>query len=292
MIRSMTGYGQGRGTVQGCRLEVELRSVNHRFSEITLKLPKPLLFLEPEVKKRLKERFLRGRLDLLATLNETKESTRRLEIDLALAKQYRRALQELKSRLKLKGDIDLNLLTDFRNLITVEERPSGHKHLVTVFYRLLNQAGNRLDRMRQKEGRTLAGDLTRRLERIGRSVGHIKRRAPNVLTEYRRRLKKRVKWLSKGTTLDSQRLEQEVALYATRCDITEEMTRIESHLSQFKAMIMSRETVGRSLDFLIQEMHREINTTGSKANDADISRQVILIKSELERLREQIQNVE
>jgi uncharacterized protein (TIGR00255 family) len=292
MIRSMTGYGQGQATVQGRRLEMELRSVNHRFCEITLKLPKPLVFLEPEIKKRLKERFPRGRLDLLVTLNETKESARRLEIDLPLAKQYRRALQELKSRLKVKGDINLALLTDFRNLITVEERPSGSKRLIPAFYRLLEQAVNRLDHMRQREGRMLARDLASRLEQISKSVGLIKRRVPGVLTEYRERLKKRVKWLTKGTPLDSQRLEQEVALYATRCDITEEMTRIESHLSQFRAMIKSHKAVGRSLDFLTQEMHREINTTGSKANDANISRQVIFIKSELERLREQIQNIE
>jgi uncharacterized protein (TIGR00255 family) len=292
MIRSMTGYGQGRVTVQGHRLEMELRSVNHRFCEITLKLPKPLVFLEPEIKKRLKERFPRGRLDLQVTLNETKTSDRRLEIDLPLAKQYRHALQELKSRLKVKGDIDLALLTDFRNLITVEERPTGSKRLIPAFYRLLNQAVSRLDRMRQREGRVLARDLKSRLEQISRSVGIIKKRVPQVLTDYRERLMKRVKWLTKGTPLDSQRLEQEVALYATRCDISEEMTRIESHLSQFRTMIMARKAVGRSLDFLIQEMHREINTTGSKANDTDISRQVILIKSELERLREQIQNVE
>ena len=293
MIRSMTGYGQGHVMIDGCRLEVGLRSVNHKFCEVSAKLPKLFLPLESEVKKRLQKRFNRGRLDLQVTLNGTKEYARRLEVDLDLARQYRQALQKVKNQLNVKGEVDLALLINFRSLITVEEQPLGHKHFIRALYRVLDRAADQLDRMRQREGRALAKDLTRRLGRIRKSVEQIKRRAPKGITEYRDRLAKKIKWLTEGTPLDAQRLEQEVAFYAVRSDINEEMTRMESHLSQFKSMMMTAtEAVGRSLDFLIQELHREINTAGSKAGDITISRQVVLIKSELERLREQVQNVE
>ena len=292
MIRSMTGYGQGQVALEGRRLEVEIRSVNHKFSEISVKLPKALVFLEPDLKKQLQQRFPRGRLDLLVTLNGTPDYSRRLEVDIEMGRQYRSALQELKTQLKLEGEIDLAMLTNCRNLISVEEKPLESRHLTRVFFRVFGQAANGLEGMRQREGRALAVDLKRRLGRIAKSLGIIKRRAPKVVTEYRTRLNLRIKSLTEGSQLNPQRLEQEVALYAARCDISEEVTRIEAHLAQFRSMINVTRAVGRTMDFLIQELHREINTTGSKANDSEISRQVISIKSELERLREQAQNVQ
>lgn len=292
MIRSMTGYGRSQASVEGSRIELELRSVNHRYCEIAVRLPKPLSSLEAPVKKRLQQRFARGRLDLQVTLNGTGEYARRLEMDLDLAQQYRRLYQVLKTRLKIKGEIDLALFTNFRNIITVTERSLGSKRLVHTFYRLLDQAARRLEQMRRREGRALARDLIRRLQRIRRSIGAIKRRVPKAVIHYQRQLQIRINRLTEGMSLDPRRLGQEVAFYATRCDVSEEVTRLESHLSQFETMVRAPAAVGRSLDFVIQEMHREVNTAGSKADDVYISRQVILIKSELEKLREQVQNVE
>ena len=288
----MTGYGRGYTTVEGSRLEVELRSVNHRFCEIVVRLPKPLSSLEAQVKRRLQERFARGRLDLQVTLNGRGRYARRLEMDLNLARQYRRLLQDLKTRLNIKGDINLALFTNFQNIVTVADHPLSNRRLVHAFYRLVDQAVRRLEGMRQKEGQILARDLARQLQKIKKSVGVIKHRAPKVIADYQRRLRSRITRLVDGLPLDQKRLEQEVAYHASRCDVNEEMTRIESHVFQFEAMMRTAAPVGRSLEFLIQEIQREANTTGSKANDVIISRQVILIKSELERLREQVQNVE
>ena len=296
MIRSMTGYGRSEGSVGTNRLGVEVRSVNHKFCEITIRLPKPLLSQEARVKKRLLQRFTRGRLDVQVTLNGAGEATKRLEVDLGLAKQYRRVLKELKATLKVKGDPDLALFTNFRDIITVTEQPTGSKRLAQVFHRLLHQAMGRLDRMRRREGNALARDISRRLQRITRSIGEIKHRVPGVVADYQQRLRNRIGQLTHGMSLDASRLEQEVALHASRCDVSEELTRLESHLSQFAAMMhppkAESEAVGRSLDFLIQEMHRETNTIGSKANDAEISQRVVLMKSELEKIREQVQNIE
>jgi len=292
MIQSMTGHGRSQSKTGNNRMEVDLRSTNHKFSEISVKLPKPLSFLENQVKKRLQQRFSRGRVDLSVTLNGSEEHGRRLEMDLDLARQYRRLLLQLKSRLGVEGDVDLALLSNFRNIITVAEKPSGDKRVVQVFFKLLNEAVDRLERMRKKEGKALAADLGRRLGRIRKAVQEIQKRVPQVVVIYRQQLQSRIRQLTEGVPLDSRRLEQEVALFATRCDISEEMTRLESHLSQFGDMLRKPGAIGRSLDFLIQEMHREINTTGSKANDVAISRQVILVKSELEKIREQVQNVE
>ena len=292
MISSMTGYGRSHATVGGSRMEVELRSVNHKFCEISVRLPKPLVSVENLVKKRLQQRFSRGRLDLSVSLNGTGEYAKRLEMDLDLARQYRQLLERLKSRLNIKGDIDLTLLTNFRNIITVSERPLANKRVIQTFYRLLDQAANRLGRMREKEGQELAKDISRRLQRIKHAVRSMKARAPKVTTNYQKQLRARLSRLTEGIHFEKRRLEQEVALFATRCDVSEEITRLGSHLSQFEAMMKKPMAVGRSLDFLIQEMHREINTCGSKANDVFISNQVILVKTELEKIREQVQNIE
>jgi uncharacterized protein (TIGR00255 family) len=292
----MTGYGRSEGAMGGNRLGVEIRSVNHKFCEIAVRLPKPLLTYETQIKKRLQKRFARGRFDVLVTLNGASEQSKHLEVDLGLARQYRRILRELQDKLKVQGDLDLALFTNFRDIITVTEEPKGSKRLGILLGRLLDQAMNRLDRMRRREGLALSRDLMKRLRQITRSIEVIKQRAPEVVTDYQQRLDNRIRQLAHGTSLDSQRLEQEVALYASRCDVNEELTRLESHLTQFVAMMhpskAGNEAVGRSLDFLLQEMHREINTVGSKANDALISREVVLIKSELEKIREQVQNVE
>lgn len=292
MIQSMTGYGRSRTSWNGNRLELELRSVNHKFCEVSVRLPKPLSAIENQVRKRLQQRFARGRLDLSVTLNGGAETAQRLEMDLELAREYRRLLDRLKTRLGLGGEIDIGLLTQFRNVITVSERPQANVGEIRTFYRMLDQAASRLEKMRRKEGRELQKDLTLRIRTIRESVRQMKAQSPKVTGTYRKQLLARVKRLAEGVRIEPGRLEQEVALFATRCDISEELTRLESHFLQFEAMMKSGNAVGRSLDFLIQEMHREVNTCGSKANDVLISQQVILIKTELEKIREQVQNVE
>lgn len=291
-MQSMTGYGRSQAVIDGSRLEVELRSVNHKFCEVSIRLPKLLASHETRIKKRLQQRFCRGRLDLQVVLNGAGEFDRRLELDFPLARQYRRLLQDLKTKLRLKGEIDLFLFSNFKNIITVKEQLSVSRRLIQSLDPLLDRAAKGLERMRVREGRSLARDLTRRLARVRSAIGLVKARIPKLNLEHKRKLQSRINRLMKGVLLDPGRVEQEAALFAIRSDVSEEVTRMESHISQFAKMVHSADPIGRSLDFLIQEMHREVNTLGSKGNDVYVSKQVIFMKSEIEKLREQVQNIE
>ena len=184
MIQSMTGYGRSQATVGENRMEVELRSINHKFCEISVKLPKPLSALENQIKKRLQQRFSRGRLDLSVSLNGTEEHARHLQMDLELAGQYRRLLLRLKKRLGVQGEVDLSLLANFRNIITVAEKPTGDRRVAQAFFKLLEQAEGRLERMRRKEGKALAADVGRRLGRIRKAAREIRTLAPQVVVNY------------------------------------------------------------------------------------------------------------
>jgi uncharacterized protein (TIGR00255 family) len=292
MIRSMTGYGRGEGRYQSCMMVVELRSVNHRYCEVMLRLAKPLLAIETDFKKLIQDRFTRGRIDCSVTLDGGEESAKHLSLNRELARQYYSLLEMLKQDLGLEGKVDLAMLANFRDLIVVTEPPVLLEELGIVAKRLLKKAIESLDEMRQEEGRQLYQDLTNRIEVLRQSLKKIHSRVPRVVKSYRGQLMRRVKMLTRGIKLDHDRIHQEVALYAERCDVTEEVTRLQSHIKQFEKMVSGNQAVGRSLDFLIQEMNREVNTIGSKSNDVRIAREVVHLKGELEKLREQVQNVE
>ena len=292
MIQSMTGYGRSEGYYGNFAIVVELRSTNHKYCDVVVRLPKFLTALETSLKKRIQQRFTRGRLELAVTINGAAEQTKRLDVDLELAEQYVRILRELKTKLELPGHVDLTLLTGFRDIITVSEMVEATDALVQMIHGLVKEATGRLEAMRRKEGQALAKDLLERLRIIEKSLGRIKSRVPGMVQGYQTRLRERIGQLAQGTKLDQNRLAQEVAIFAERCDVNEELIRLKSHLKQFKAMVRGKEAVGRSLDFLIQEMNREVNTIGSKAGDAAIALDVVGAKSELERLREQVQNIE
>jgi uncharacterized protein (TIGR00255 family) len=273
-------------------MTVELRSVNHRYCEVMMRLPKPLLAIETDLKKLIQDRFRRGRLDCSVTLDGEEESTKLLSLNRELAKQYYLLLETLKQDLGLEGKVDLAMLANIRDLIVVTEPPLRLDELGAAAKSLLKKALEAVDEMRRGEGRQLYHDLTARLQILRQALKKIHSHAPQVVRSYQRQLMKRVKMLTHGLKLDKDRIHQEVALYAERCDITEEVTRLRSHFQQFEKMISGNQAVGRSLDFLIQEMNREVNTIGSKSNDAMIAREVVHLKGELEKLREQVQNVE
>lgn len=288
----MTGYGRSEGRHQNHTMVVELRSVNHRYCEVMLRLPRPLLSIETEFKKLIQDRFPRGRIDCSVTLNGEGESVKQLSLNRELAKQYCSLLETLKQELGLEGKVDLAMLADLPGLIMVTEPPVLLEELGTAAKKLLKKAMDSLDEMRKREGKQLYQDLTNRLKVLRQAFKKIVSRAPTAVKTYQRQLIKRVEKLSQGLKLDQDRIHQEVALYAERSDVTEEITRLQSHIKQFEQMISTDQTVGRSLDFLIQEMNREVNTIGSKGNDIVISREVVFMKGELEKLREQVQNIE
>ena len=292
MITSMTGYGRREAVWRGGSVVAELRSVNHRFCEVVIRLPRALSSLEDDFKRRIQRRCTRGRVELAVSLHGGKDSGRTISLDRSLAKQYHRLLGDLKQDLRLGGTIDVALLAGFRDIVSVSDQPVVDRRMTGIVRRLMTGALADLDAMRRREGAALARDAKNRMQLVRQAAASIATRTPLVVQEYFERMKARVEKLVGSGQADSARLHQEIALYADRCDVTEELTRLESHLAQFTAALNSRGPVGKTLDFLLQEMGREVNTIGSKANDAEISTHVVQIKSELEKVREQVQNIE
>lgn len=292
MITSMTGFGRRQAPWLEGTITVEARSVNHRFLEIVVRLPKSMGALENRLKKAIQGHCARGRIELTVSIQGTQEGTRSLHLDGEMAKQYHDALRSLQRRLRLGGTIDLRLVAGFRDLFVLSEQPANDPKLEKLIERLGKQVIKDLVTMRKKEGQLLGEDILNRLKTIDGLKGEIAKRAPSVSQELFARMKERVQQLLNGHTLDSQRLYQELAIYADRTDITEELVRLNAHVVQFRQMVDRGQPVGKTLDFLIQEMGREVNTIGSKSGDILITRAVVQMKAELERLREQVQNVE
>jgi uncharacterized protein (TIGR00255 family) len=292
MIRSMTGFGRKQAPWQDGSVTVEVRSVNHRFLEIACRLPRTLTALEDMFKKAVQQRCSRGRIDMTVTIQGGKGRPGTVQVDQALAKQYHQMLRTLKHSLKLTGSIDVGLIAGLRDVVSVTDQPSEDPQLVTLVQKLATQALADLQDMREQEGVALAKDIQGRLQAMRGHRSAVTIRSPKVLQEAFERMKQRIEKILGTEPPDIPRLHQELALYADRCDITEEIVRLDSHMIQFEQHLNRAESVGKTLDFLLQEMGREINTIGSKANDTEIAGLVIQMKAELERIREQVQNVE
>lgn len=292
MMKSMTGFGKREATVKGVTISAEIRSVNHRFREIVLRLPKGKVELEEELKGVVAKQCNRGRIEVSVVYGGAKEAPKTLQLDRAMARQYHQLLGDLQRDLKLGGSIDVSLLGSFREVFTVGEQTIDPQAADKAVKRLVTGAVEDLDRMRRREGKALQADMMKRIQIIKHVQGQIRRRLPIVTKGYYDRMKERVQDLMGEGALDDQRMRQELAIFADRCDITEELTRLDSHCQQFDALMKGKAPVGRQLDFLLQEMGREVNTIGSKANDAEVSKSVVQLKGELEKIREQVQNVE
>ena len=292
MIRSMTGFGRRQAPWQDGSVTVEMRSVNHRFLEIACRLPRPLSQLEDSFKKAIQQRCTRGRIDITVTVQGGKGRTGSVNLDQPLAKQYHHALRTLKKSLKLSGSIDLALMAGLRDVVSVSDQPAEDPKLAKMVQQLTTQALTDLDAMRTREGNALAEDMRARVQTIREHKTRIAARTPLLAQEAFDRMKIRVEKLLGSEIPDSPRLYQELAVYADRGDITEEIVRLDSHMIQFEETLNRAESVGKTLDFLLQEFGREVNTIGSKANDAEIAGHVVQMKAELERIREQVQNVE
>ena len=292
MLKSMTGFGSGRATVGAEEITVELRSVNHKFCEVKPRLPRELSMLDASVVKLVKDRLARGAVDLIVKRSAHAAVGLVPVVDVALAKEYRRAFAELAATLGVPDNTSMKDIASQQNVVRLEEPHTNLDDATKAVELALAQALEALSVMRAKEGVALKADLVARLELVSTWSQEIQALAPKSLEQWRDRLAARVAELSKGLPIDPQRMAQEVALFAERTDIAEELTRMESHLVQFRALLASSEPSGRKMDFLVQEMHREVNTTGSKSQHAEISIRVMQLKSELERIREQVQNVE
>jgi uncharacterized protein (TIGR00255 family) len=291
----MTGYGRAEAVLGGRKYVVEIKSLNHRYLELSLRIPANLLPLEMEIKKKINEHLIRGKIDITIRRETYSgiEGSRLLEVNLPLVKNYYDLLIQLKDLFNLKEDITLDMMAGLKDVFIPLETLEDE---ITVLWEglagVLSNAIAALIDMRQKEGEVLGQDLKARLYLINEHLDEIDARAPQIVLEYQKRLVARIRELMDGMVIDESRLSQEVAIMAEKSDITEEIVRFRSHIKQFFEMLKSPEAMGRKVDFLIQEMNREVNTIGSKSNDAEISCHVIEIKSELAKLREQVQNLE
>ncbi|HEU4685932.1 MAG TPA: YicC/YloC family endoribonuclease [Nitrospira sp.] len=292
MISSMTGFARKQAPWQDGSVTVEVRSVNHRFLEVACRLPRALSHLEEGLKKAVQRICARGRVDLSVTIQGARSRGQTVTIDPSLAKQYHQAFRQLKKSLKLGGSIDVALIAGLRDVVSVSDEPVEDQKLAKLVQKVVGQALEELGAMRRREGEVLANDMRGRLSMIRAHREAVGARTPKVVEGAFARMKERVEKLMSAEVPDVARLHQELAIYADRGDITEELVRLDSHMLQFEQTLNRSESVGKTLDFLLQEMGREVNTIGSKANDAEIAGHVVQMKAELERIREQVQNVE
>lgn len=288
----MTGFGAARAQVGTEEISVELKAVNHKFCEVKARLPRELSVLEPQLVKRVKDRLARGAVEVMVRRQSASMSGTAPVLDVTLAREYQRVFQELAHALGTSESVSIDLVAQQPGVVRVEERGVNLEDAQKATESALGEALDALLAMRETEGATIAQDLSNRAKVIENGVHALEKLAPAAVAEYQKRLSDRIAELAKDVTVDPARLVQEVALFAERTDVAEEMTRLKSHLDQFRALLESPEPSGRRLDFLVQEMHREVNTTGSKSQHQEISAQVVALKAEVERIREQVQNLE
>jgi uncharacterized protein (TIGR00255 family) len=290
-MRSMTGFGVGEAPLGGGKLGVEIRGVNHRFLDVRVRAPRELGDVSGFVEQIAREKLTRGRYDVAMRVDAA--GLNAPVLDRARARTVFRELCDLRDELAPGADVPLSLLAAIPDLF-VSSSESELERIRTATRGAFAVALRGLDAMREREGATLREDLIKRLDRVRQLAREVERRSPEVLEAHRKRLRERAERLRLGTDLDvdAPRLEQEIAIFAERCDVCEELTRLESHCGQFSALLASEEAIGRRLDFLLQEMAREANTIGAKSLDARVSHAVVEIKAEIERMREQVQNVE
>ena len=292
MIKSMTGYGRGEANTTGKKFTFELKAVNHRYNEVVLRLPRTLTPLEDRIRRLIQARVSRGRVDGFLGLEECGGKKATVKVDKALAAAYYNAMNELQENLGIGGDIKLKQLVALPGVLTVEEPADDVEEWWPAIQQAVEAAVESLVRMRLVEGEQLARDLRGRAEQLTKLNQSIKERSPIVVEDYRERIGARLNDYMRDGIITPERLAAEATIFAERSSITEETVRLESHLQQMTSCLTAGESVGRKLDFLIQEMNREINTIASKANDLVISRAVVDAKSELEKIREQVQNIE
>ena len=292
MIKSMTGYGSGKAELGGKTFTVEIKSVNSRYSDFSIKMPRVYTFLEDPVRKTASARINRGKVDIYINVESSGDDDSVVKVNEALAREYLEGLRSLSASLNISSNATAETFLRIPDVFTVDKADEDEALILKTVLDALSIALDGFDAMRIAEGKKLAGDLREHLGFILNATSEVEKRSPEIVTEYRARIEERVRDILGSATYDETRLLTEVAIFADKVNVNEETVRLKSHVDQFSKMLDEGGSVGRKIDFLIQEMNREINTIGSKSNDLDVARIVIDVKAEIEKLREQIQNVE
>jgi uncharacterized protein (TIGR00255 family) len=288
----MTGYGRGDADHGGTKFSVELNSVNRKQSDIVINLPRDLAALEPRIRQAINEKISRGRMNVVVGLHQGANGAAALALDTALARSYHDAMLTLQKELSAPGEITIGTILQAPGVMRSPEQSIDADKAWPAVERALTTALSELVKMREREGKHLAKDLIHRLKVLRQEIKGIRALYPEVVKKYRSALLERIQKAGLDLPVEDERLLKEVTIFADRSDISEELTRLESHLAQFAHHLRKNEPVGRTLEFITQEIFRELNTLGAKSNDAGISRHVVACKSELEKIREQIQNLE
>lgn len=292
MIKSMTGFGRAQETVDGMTVTVELKSVNHRYFEFTAKVPRTYGFLEEKLKSFLNARVSRGKMECYVSIENLEESDMEVVVNPSLAKGYVDALRTLSETFGLKEDYSAISIAKFPDVLTLRKAPADEEKIWNAVQKVTELAVERFVTMRETEGEKLRADILSKADTILEHVAFVESRSPQTVREYHEKLRQRMEELLENTQVDEQRLLTEAAIFADKVAVDEETVRLRSHISQLREFLNAGEPIGRKLDFLVQEMNRESNTIGSKAQDVEIAKRVIAIKSEVEKIREQVQNIE
>ena len=292
MIRSMTGYGRGQDTVDGLSVVVEIKSVNHRFYEYTSRLPRGYGFLDDKLKTYLQQRVSRGKVDVYVQIHTLETVGSEVVVDHSLAESYLTALRELAQRYDLREDVSATVLSRYPDILTVRQAAMDEDAVWAAVQQVTDEALTRFVAMREVEGARMREDVLSRADTIRQAVEIVEKRSPETVREHMEKVENRMRELLAGVPVDEARLLNEAAVYADKVAVAEETVRLRSHLDQLEKLMDSNEAIGRKLDFLVQEINRETNTIGSKCSDLELTRIVVDIKAEIEKIREQIQNIE
>lgn len=292
MVKSMTGFGRAQADTEKMFISVELRSVNHRYFELTSRVPRAYGFLDEKIKSYLQTRIARGKVECNVTIEALDTDDVVVKVNHSLAKAYLDALSELETTYSLRNDISASTLTRFGDILSVHKEEADEDEIWKAVKEVLDKACDNFVAMREREGEKLRADICGRADAILEKVAFVEARSPETVKEYNEKLKARIRELLDGAEVDDARVLQEAAIYADKVAVDEETVRLRSHLAQLKAMFDEKEAIGRKMDFLVQEINREANTIGSKAADFEINKVVVDIKAEVEKIREQVQNIE
>ena len=292
MIRSMTGYGSAKGSCQGLAISVELKSVNNRYLDCSVRLPRGFLFAEEAVKTRVQQHISRGKVDVYVNIDTDSSDAVVVKVNRALADGYVEAVRQLAEAYQLDGTMSALSLGRMPDVLSVEKRDADAEAVSAAIAEITEQALSEYDAMRDREGRKLHDDIAGRLVTIEDYIAQVERRSPETVTEYRQRLYRKMTEVLENTALDEQRILLEAGIFADKIAVDEETVRLRSHIAQMRGMLETGSPIGRKMDFLVQEFNRESNTIGSKCSDSAITKIVIELKSEIEKIREQIQNIE
>ena len=291
MIRSMTGYGKANLEKIERTYQIEIKSVNHRYLDISIKMPKAISYLEEDIKKCISRKIQRGKVDVFVTFENNSAEGKNIKINTEIAQMYIEQLRKLAESENISSNIEVTEISKYPDVLNIQNNQDDET-IKNELMEVTENAVNKIINMKEAEGGRIAEDLSIRLDWIHKKILEISKISTGLIQEYVVKLKARVQELLQNQEIDEARLAQEVVIYADKCSVEEEITRLNSHISQFKELLNSNTQIGKKLDFIIQEMNRETNTIGSKANNLEITNDVIDIKTEIENIREQVQNIE